>query len=81
MTDAFALARVVEKALETLWHMDGYRDAVVDAVLSSDWLAGVKAEAWDEGEANVYIGKYDQYDTGSLMTRATNPYRTPEAST
>lgn len=37
------------------------------------FIASVKAEAWEEGQivgvARAYIGRYDQFDTGSLMFR------------
>lgn len=39
------------------------------------WLDAEKAKAFEEGEQNVYIGLYDQYDQGSRMTRKNNPYR------
>lgn len=41
-------------------------EAVADAILASEWLADVKADAWDEGAAACWNGNDMQYP---------NPYR------
>lgn len=46
----------------------------------SRWLKEVQYKAWEEGfdagQKSAYIGRYDQFDTGSLMFKrgVENPY-------
>lgn len=52
-----------------------HRAHVADVLLASDWLAGVKAEAWDEGQR---AGFRFYREHVPFAERDRNPYRTTE---